>query len=318
MSYKPSIYLGIDTSCYTTSIAAIDENNKIVFDKRKLLSVSKGKIGLRQSEGVFQHMNNLPILINEVSQILQNYEIKAIAVSKSPRKIKESYMPVFMAGVNFAKVIQSVTKSKIYFTTHQEGHIAAAMFDINFNFEEFISLHLSGGTMEVLKVNGPYKGEFKTEILANTNDISCGQIIDRVGVKLGLDFPSGKYIDELSLNYHMEKIPYKFHIKNNVVNLSGLETYLYNECLNKKTKEEVSYILMKNISKMINKLLTNICEKNKFNTVLWTGGVSSSQFLRNELSLTKFKNYFARPIYSTDNALGVAYISKLKFDGEII
>lgn len=33
------IFLGIDTSCYTTSIAAVDENGNVLSDQRKLLSV---------------------------------------------------------------------------------------------------------------------------------------------------------------------------------------------------------------------------------------------------------------------------------------
>lgn len=51
-------YIGIDTSCYTTS-AACAENGSIVSDRRTMLRVASGERGLRQSDGVFQHVKNL-------------------------------------------------------------------------------------------------------------------------------------------------------------------------------------------------------------------------------------------------------------------
>ena len=39
------IFLGIDTSCYTTSIAAVDENGNLLSDQRKLLNVPDGQRG---------------------------------------------------------------------------------------------------------------------------------------------------------------------------------------------------------------------------------------------------------------------------------
>ena len=56
------LFLGIDTSCYTTSVACVDEKG-IVYEKRTVLSVKLGQRGLRQSEGLFQHVRNLESLL---------------------------------------------------------------------------------------------------------------------------------------------------------------------------------------------------------------------------------------------------------------
>ena len=45
--------LGIDTSNYKTSIALTNIDGDIVYDKRILLNVDKGKRGLRQQEALF-------------------------------------------------------------------------------------------------------------------------------------------------------------------------------------------------------------------------------------------------------------------------
>ena len=60
------VYLGMDTSCYTTSVALLDEAGALVGEARQILSVKPGRCGLQQSEMVFQHTRNLPRLVEEV------------------------------------------------------------------------------------------------------------------------------------------------------------------------------------------------------------------------------------------------------------
>ena len=54
--------LGIDTSNYTTSIAVADADGEVVYEKGFLLQVKPGERGLRQSEALYQHVKNLPML----------------------------------------------------------------------------------------------------------------------------------------------------------------------------------------------------------------------------------------------------------------
>ena len=59
--------LGIDTSCYTTSVAVLSLEGKLLADERRLLKVKPGRRGLAQSEMVFQHTRNLPELIEKIN-----------------------------------------------------------------------------------------------------------------------------------------------------------------------------------------------------------------------------------------------------------
>ena len=90
-------YIGIDTSCYTTS-AACAENGSIVSDRRTMLRVASGERGLRQSDGVFQHVRNLGEIMPALMADADRAKIKAVAVSTRPRPEQDSYMPVFLAG----------------------------------------------------------------------------------------------------------------------------------------------------------------------------------------------------------------------------
>ena len=70
--------LGMDTSCYTTSVAAVALDGHVLGSARRLLVVKMGGRGLRQSEGVFQHVQNLPELIAELSEAVPGMEIAAV------------------------------------------------------------------------------------------------------------------------------------------------------------------------------------------------------------------------------------------------
>ena len=52
------MFVGFDTSNYTTSAAVLDGNN--VTHRKTMLSVREGERGLRQSDAVFQHTVNMP------------------------------------------------------------------------------------------------------------------------------------------------------------------------------------------------------------------------------------------------------------------
>jgi len=60
------IVLGIDTSNYTTSAALYDSAAGVLYQKRRLLKVKSGELGLRQADAVFQHTIALPEIIDEL------------------------------------------------------------------------------------------------------------------------------------------------------------------------------------------------------------------------------------------------------------
>ena len=76
--------LGIDTSTYTTSVALYGDGE--VVQKKKLLPVKPGELGLRQSDAVFHHTQQLPPLMEELMEPVSD-KIEAIGVSVRPRGI---------------------------------------------------------------------------------------------------------------------------------------------------------------------------------------------------------------------------------------
>lgn len=303
------LFLGIDTSCYTTSVAVLCDGQ--MFQVKKMLDVKTGECGLRQSEGFFQHVKNLPVLFDEIKDQIDfnKYNDITVSVSARPRSVEGSYMPVFLAGQSFARVIADVLGAKYVETSHQDGHIMAAIHSCqryDLFKKPFLTYHLSGGTTELLLVEKK-DSVFECEMVGGTKDLPAGQFIDRVGVKMGLDFPCGKYVDELAVN-HKGKMPkVKTCVNDGYINFSGEETRYSKLLATGADKEETAYCVMKCIAQSVQKSVEFAKEKYAVEDVLMVGGVSSSKFLRNEFSDMPGA-CFAEPQFSTDNAAGVCII----------
>ena len=227
------VYLGIDTSCYTTSVAIMDEAGALLGEARQILSVRPGRCGLQQSEMVFQHTRNLPRLMEEaVGQVIgcvttgagsvangvsvadeastagasglaglavAGYELAAIGVSGYPRPLEGSYMPAFLAGLSVARSVAAVTGAQLEVISHQENHLEAGLWSAGGpDVDRFLLLHASGGTTDVLLAERQQNGCYRITEVGGSMDLHAGQFVDRIGVALGLQFPTGPALEALA------------------------------------------------------------------------------------------------------------------------
>lgn len=310
-----SLYIGIDTSNYTTSIAVCDEDGNVVCNLKKLLDVKEGERGLRQSDAVFAHVKNLPLLADELKEVVGNSKIASVGVSSTPRDVEGSYMPCFLCGKATAEIVASTHNAPLYEFSHQAGHIMAALYSCG-NLDEliksdFIAFHVSGGTTEALYVR-PNKSSFDVSIICDTADISAGQAIDRAGVMMGLKFPCGKELETLAESYGGTVAKPKVCVKEGKCNLSGVENIskkLYDET---NDKTFVSAYVLNFVGATLVKITENIREKYPNIPIVYAGGVMSNKKLKQMLSA--FENtYFAEPAFSADNAAGIALLARRNY-----
>jgi Metal-dependent proteases with possible chaperone activity len=305
-----SVALGIDTSNYKTSVAAVDSDGCIVCNLQKYLDVKKGERGLRQSVALFQHVNNLPDLITELFQQIGTSVPCCVAVSSRPRPVEGSYMPVFNAGVSAAEMIAAAINVPCYKFSHQEGHIEAVRHNSPMaKAERFISFHFSGGTTEALLVD-----HGSISIIGGTKDIAFGQLIDRLGVASGMDFPAGAEMDSIAIACRepapKDVLP-PIKVIKGYFNLSGIETSALRS-LDDMPRDLLIKALFDRIGETIVKTVRQTAEEYDIDKFLFAGGVSSSDYIRNYINdakpLKNIKICFGDPALSTDNAAGTAYL----------
>lgn len=314
MSNK-KIYLGIDTSNYTTSVAACDDSGEVIANIKKMLDVKEGEKGLRQSDAVFSHIKNFPDISNQVRAEIGDFEIAAVGVSTVPRDTEGSYMPCFLSGKAVAEMLAATHNVPISYFSHQAGHIMAALYSSGATDEliasPFVAFHVSGGTTEALYVV-PNAHSFDVEIIADTADISAGQAIDRAGVMMGLKFPCGKELEVLANEYDGKLPKAKICVKDGKCNLSGLENIAQKLYKETNDKAYVSAYVLNFVSETLVALTKQIREKYPEIPIVYAGGVMSNKFLKSKLSA--FDNtYFAEPQFSADNAAGIAILTQRKY-----
>ena len=302
--------LGIDTSCYTTSVALCDESGRLLSDKRRLLPVQAGSCGLRQSEALFLHVQQLSPLL-QAAFAETTGQPAAVAVSARPRPIADSYLPVFRAGLCVAESIASALRIPCYFTSHQEGHLAAALYSLSANWQQpFLALHLSGGTGELLHVV-PQPAGYQVEIIGDT-DLPPGQLIDRVGVALGLPFPAGPHLEKLAEEAAGTSFRLSGSVKDLHISFSGPEAAAQRAIREGKTPgPEIALAVFDNIAKSLEKVIRTARRQTGCQKVLLVGGVAANQRIRAKLA--PLHVHIADPRYAGDNAVGVALLGGRMF-----
>lgn len=306
-------FFGFDTSNYTTSVAIYDDEKNKIISRKKLLNVKVGERGLRQSEALFQHTVNLPSLVTDITDE-SGVDFDAVGASVAPRLVEGSYMPCFLAGKNVAQCVAAATGAPFFSTSHQHGHIAAAIFGSGrtelFN-SGFIAFHLSGGTTEALLVTPDDDEVFHIELIAESLDLKAGQLIDRTGVLLGLDFPCGAELDSLSLK--SDRIfNIKPTLKGNNCCLSGIENQVNAMFDSGCPAEDIASYAVSSVIKTVERMAENLLNDFGDLPLLFAGGVSSNSKMRSEFK-RKFNASFAPPSFSADNAAGVAIITSIKY-----
>ncbi len=306
--------LGIDTSNYTTSIALVDEDG--FRQERRLLSVGKGECGLRQSNALFLHTVNLPEMIQALSPM---EKLDAVACSAYPRDVEGSYMPCFLAGQAAAQTAASVLNVPLYRFSHQGGHLMAAVKTCgsdSIGKREFLAFHLSGGTTELLHVTPDDMVGFAAEIVGRTLDISAGQLIDRVGVMLGLSFPCGGELERLAGESRQEPAV-QVCVRGADCNLSGAENIAARMHENGASACDIAQFALAFVMRTVIGMSEAARARYPSLPILYAGGVMRNTYIRQAIASALSDVWFAEPALSSDNAVGTAYLGLERLKREV-
>lgn len=308
-----SLHLGIDTSNYTTSVAVFNSETKKVIHYKKLLPVKSGERGIRQSDAVFHHTQQLRELMTELGRV----DADTVGVSIRPRWADDSYMPCFTVGQTVATSIATVEDKPLVEVSHQEGHVMAALYSagkLDLVGQDFIAFHVSGGTTESLRVSPSNRCPVSCTIICSSSDLKAGQAIDRVGVMMGLDFPCGPELEKLALKSTRinEALGIKVSSVNGSPSISGVENQCQKMFDDGCPREDIALYCLRYIEQAIKEML-DVTDRNL--PVVFSGGVMSNSILQSALHAYCTSNgrqaYFATPEFSSDNAAGVAILASI-------
>ncbi len=273
-------------------------------DIRRMLAVAQGSRGLRQSEAVFAHIKNMSALFLGLET---GYTADTVAYSEKPCPADGSYMPVFCVGASHAMVYANALGVQPYALTHQHGHLYAAFFGNEVPDGRHIAMHVSGGTLELLDVSIDGGIVTRIEPMGGTLDITCGQLIDRVGVAAGLPFPSGAHMEKL---YRPGAQKLAVRVDGLGANLSGAETQALRRIAAGEDAALVCSAVFDCVGETLSRLAANAAEESGCNRLILSGGVIAGSVIRERLTAASLNKsielILTQREYCSDNACGLA------------
>lgn len=227
--------LAFESTCDETAVAVVEDGRTIlsdqIFSQADLHAVYGGVVPEIASRC---HVESISLLAQRAIEAagITRKEIDAVAVSYAPGLIG-----AVLVGVNFAKSAALALGVPLIPVHHIRGHMAANYLAYPELEPPYLCLAISGGNTLLVDV----RDYTDMKIIGATRDDAAGECFDKTARVLGLPYPGGKPIDQLSqggddTRYHFPLA----HVEGNPYDMSfsGLKTAVINLVHNAEQKGE--------------------------------------------------------------------------------
>ena len=293
-------------------------------DEADLLKKTSHPLSEEQIAELKTTLDREPDLAAALIEFLSIYELPAfdlVAVTNGP-----GLAPALWVGVNFARALAPLIGCPVIPVNHMEGHILASVFDIEVDDGisdiEFptLALLISGGHTELVLMT-----DWVThQKVGQTRDDAVGEAFDKVARLLGLPYPGGPEIERRANIARAENIPtFKndlprpmLHSDDLDFSFSGLKTAVRYAVQDQDLSESDINAVARDFSDAVVEVLLaktkKAAEQHGVQTIIVGGGVSASQFLREEFQtyfntiMPEVTVYFPHRALSTDNSVMIA------------
>lgn len=320
---KTPIILGIESSCDDTS-AAIIQGKKILSNVVSTQKIHQDYGGVVPELASRVHLQNIVPVVHQAIQLanINKKAIDAISFTRGP-----GLLGSLLVGTSFAKSLSMSLNVPLIEVNHMQGHIFAHFIEEdekkNICFP-FLCLTVSGGHTQIVKVND----YFDMEVLGETLDDAAGEAFDKIGKLMGLEYPAGPMIDNLSQIGNKDKFKFPLpKLKGIKFSFSGIKTsVLY--FIQKEVEKNPNFIKdnLKDLCASVQKtIISALLDKIKLaikitgiKNVAIAGGVSANSELRREIikleSDLNCKTFIPKFEYTTDNAAMIAVVGSIKYE----
>lgn len=309
MDKKDVTVLAIESSCDETAAA-------VVVNGREVLSnIISSQIDIHKLYGGVVPEIASRKHIERINQVIEEALAEADRKLDSIDVVCVTYGPglvgALLVGVGAAKALSYAAGKPLVGVHHIEGHISANYIANPELDPPFLCLVASGGHSHLVIVLD--YGEY--EILGRTRDDAAGEAFDKVARAIGLGYPGGPKIDQLSREGNPDAIefprasidgaPYDF-------SFSGVKSAVLNYINGRKMKGEeyskadIAASFQKAVVEVLVEHTMLAAEDHGISKIAIAGGVACNKALRagmeNACKKNKYSFYMPTPVLCTDNA----------------
>ena len=321
MSNKNIYTLGIESSCDDTA-AAILLNNSVLSNVISSQDIHKIYGGVVPELASREHQKLITSIVHEsiIQAGIDKNQLNVVAFTRGP-----GLLGSLLVGTSFAKSLSIALNIPLVEVNHMHAHILSIFIKNNGRNPKFpfLALTVSGGHTQLVVVND----YFKMEEIGSTLDDAVGEAFDKSGKTIGLNYPSGPLIDELSKKGNPNAFKFtKPKVEGLNFSFSGLKTGFMN-FINKESLKNRNFIkenihdicasIQNTIVQILIDKLTDAVKFTDIKDIVVCGGVSANSELREKMKnlseLNKWNVYFPKIEYCTDNAAMIGIVGYLKY-----
>jgi N6-L-threonylcarbamoyladenine synthase len=305
--------LGIESSCDETSAAVVVNGREVLSNIiASQIDIHKKFGGVVPEVASRKHVEVINAVVEEALERanVTLKDIDVVAVTYGP-----GLVGALLVGLQYAKGLAYALKKPLVGVNHIEGHISANFIEHKELEPPFVCLVVSGGHTFIVHMED--YGKF--EVIGQTRDDAAGEAYDKIARALGLGYPGGPKIDELSKEGNEEAIKFpraNFHDNSLDFSFSGLKSAVLNY-LNKMemtgqeiNKADVAASFQRAVVGVLTDNVMKTCKERKVDKIAIAGGVASNSALRKSLidegGKLGIKVLFPAPVLCTDNAAMIA------------
>ncbi len=311
-----AIILGIETSCDETA-AALFHSHELIhhITATQLVHTSYG--GVVPEYASREHNKLLgPVVKSVLEQADMDLSmIGSIAVTQGP-----GLAGSLLVGLSYAKGLAMGLNVPIYGINHIEGHIFANFIGQEQLPTPFLCLLVSGGHTQLIHVQQAqvYK------LIGQTRDDAAGEAFDKVARLLGIGYPGGPLIDQLSQDgdpkfhrFSRSSFPRSYDFS-----FSGLKTNVlqyiqkHDPGFIKTHLADIAASFQEAVVDVLSNQAIQAAKDLKLDRIVLAGGVAANSRLRQRMTelgqLHELELFQPDLRYCTDNAAMIAYMGYWK------
>ena len=221
---RPSLVLGVETSCDETAAAVVRDGTEI------LASVVSSQTAMHAEHGgvvpEVASRAHLEHLLPVVDETLRKAEVKPQALDAIAATTGPGLVGALLVGASAGKALSLAWDLPFVAVNHLHGHIYGAFLEEPDVAMPLIALLVSGGHTMLIEMRS--HGDYK--LLGQTRDDAAGEAFDKVARLLGLGYPGGPEIDRLAAQGNPDAVQFPRPMLNDGYDFSfsGLKTAVAN------------------------------------------------------------------------------------------
>ena len=293
------ISLGIESSAYVFGVGIITDKGEILSNEKLVYSPLPGKGLIPHEAAQFYRQNSEKILqdaLNKANLTLDKIDI--VTYTAGP-----GIPPCLLVGAEMAIKLAKEYNKTLVPIHHGLGHIEIGK--LMTGCKDPVVVYMSGGHTSILAYVEKYY-----LVMGETEDITLGNLFDKIAREMGLDMPGGPKIEELAkISKNYVELPYV--VKGMDVSYSGILTAAINLLRKGIKKEDIAYSLQENSFAMLVETVERALAHTDKEEVLLVGGVAANKRLQEMLSIMTSErgaNFFVVPQeYAGDCGINIAW-----------